>query len=1171
MALTDEEITNLYTSILRREPTEAELSAARFIDATQLENALLTNAHVSVTPIILIYQAAFNRLPDAAGLDYWAERYDSGNGTSLYEIVTEFSWSEEFVAIYGDNRSDDFDYEAFVTVLYQNVLGRAPDDEGLEFWVEQLESGNFSIERVLYGFATSDEFTETYVGAAENLLSEVAAGEVDLDDTDLTLDDFTPETPDTPAVQHVLTTGVDVVTLAVGDTVTGYSDHVQDSGSNDTYNGNDNITGVAGSGNEFTLSVNGYVTANGTVKDVGLVSVEAGNANTRLNTRNWTGIGEIDINNVRTDFDLIEIQSGETQININSATRSTSTVTLEYNAGTFDGIANIGVSETRAAIEVETTDGSAVETINLTIDDQNGRDSSLTALLGYGTTTLNITGGYEGGSFSIAAPLNASLTKLDASTAASDLTLDISLTESDIAVTLGSGDDELTVGNTLSSGDSYDGGDGDNRLVATLIGSPADGRQATVANFQTIDVSFAEGASLDGTNIDEALTTIEVEDSDTRADFDNFKSNVKTINVEGELAEGLEFDYDGDEEAELTVNFNVSQEEIELSGGEAWLSIGNANAVNINFNAGAVDLEGISLDDDTSTGNATTALALTSNGNAVVHAVGTSDSTIADGNALESVSFTANANGTLRVGGENTAALARAAALTSIAVTAANGATVEIGAIGSGAGQTTGLPATGLEAVTIAAGEEASVTSWGIDADNNLGAAADIETVSITGDTDSTISLKGSFPEFAVSGTANIDVFVPATVTTDVVTTTYGTWGIGSTSQSRTNSGSYTQTEYAITDEASGSNWLQAGSVETLDIVTDGSVSGDVTVTGIETETVTEYTGTGTQTRTRPSQYPPYNQWTEGATQWGNHWTAGTPTETEHLLWTFSDLVGLDLDTAGGTINVSGTGSVTGLWFQNEVASTINVYDLQPAGTDASGNTVTVAGFEALLGADVAGAIDAQEQSFDFAVVTTSDASTGFILNGSATVDSEVQSTTASLYIVGTDQADTLIGGEGDDVLIGGDGADAIYGTAGSNYLLGGAGIDTIYAGTGGDIIVGGVDRDFLYGGDGEDTFVFTLNADAKDTGVSTSKTNDVIFNFSVTDDSIVIDVDDPDAATVTVTRGVYTDGYGSFTANFSSDDYQILVTVDGAGYEISLVGIGGTGGIIIDDLISFV
>ena len=97
-----------------------------------------------------LYQAAFDRVPDQGGLGYWIDQMDSGTGLS--QVATGFINSAEFKALYGNNPSN----AEFVTLLYDNVLHRAPDAGGYDFWMNELSHG-VSREQVLTGFSESTE------------------------------------------------------------------------------------------------------------------------------------------------------------------------------------------------------------------------------------------------------------------------------------------------------------------------------------------------------------------------------------------------------------------------------------------------------------------------------------------------------------------------------------------------------------------------------------------------------------------------------------------------------------------------------------------------------------------------------------------------------------------------------------------------------------------------------------------------------------------------------------------------------------------------------------------------------------------------------------------------------------------------------------------------------
>lgn len=110
--------------------------------------------------VFRLYQATLDRLPDYTGLQGWTDRL--GNATSFDAVVDGFTGSREFQETYG-NLSD----EAFVTLLYRNVLGREPDAPGLNGWLTLLQGGT-SREDVVIGFAQSREFVrESTQGLAD--------------------------------------------------------------------------------------------------------------------------------------------------------------------------------------------------------------------------------------------------------------------------------------------------------------------------------------------------------------------------------------------------------------------------------------------------------------------------------------------------------------------------------------------------------------------------------------------------------------------------------------------------------------------------------------------------------------------------------------------------------------------------------------------------------------------------------------------------------------------------------------------------------------------------------------------------------------------------------------------------------------------------------------------
>jgi Ca2+-binding RTX toxin-like protein len=109
-----------------------------------------------------LYQAAFNRVPDAGGLGFWISAMDKG--VSLVEIASGFIKSAEFQAMYGANPTST----SMVTTMYTNVLHRAPDNSGIAFWVGVLDDHKATSSDVLIGFSESAENQQNLIGVIGN-------------------------------------------------------------------------------------------------------------------------------------------------------------------------------------------------------------------------------------------------------------------------------------------------------------------------------------------------------------------------------------------------------------------------------------------------------------------------------------------------------------------------------------------------------------------------------------------------------------------------------------------------------------------------------------------------------------------------------------------------------------------------------------------------------------------------------------------------------------------------------------------------------------------------------------------------------------------------------------------------------------------------------------------
>lgn len=136
------------------------------ITAQQVQQSIESDAFCAnyVSPIVRLYQAAFNRIPDNDGEDRWVDL--AASGESIQNIANGFANSPEFLALHGVNASAPMN-AALLTSFYQNILGRAPDTAGFSYW---LNSGQ-NVGQVLNQFAQSSEFKLITAESVPNFLA----------------------------------------------------------------------------------------------------------------------------------------------------------------------------------------------------------------------------------------------------------------------------------------------------------------------------------------------------------------------------------------------------------------------------------------------------------------------------------------------------------------------------------------------------------------------------------------------------------------------------------------------------------------------------------------------------------------------------------------------------------------------------------------------------------------------------------------------------------------------------------------------------------------------------------------------------------------------------------------------------------------------------------------
>jgi len=129
--------------------TLVNISRLQFSDTTV---ALDNSPNQTAGSVYMLYQATFNRTPDAGGLGYWIAQVDKG-ANIITNVAASFVQSPEFMAKYGANPSN----ASYIDNLYQNVLHRNGDTGGITYWNGQLNTGAATKAFVLEQFSTLAE------------------------------------------------------------------------------------------------------------------------------------------------------------------------------------------------------------------------------------------------------------------------------------------------------------------------------------------------------------------------------------------------------------------------------------------------------------------------------------------------------------------------------------------------------------------------------------------------------------------------------------------------------------------------------------------------------------------------------------------------------------------------------------------------------------------------------------------------------------------------------------------------------------------------------------------------------------------------------------------------------------------------------------------------------
>ena len=117
-------------------------------DRIDLTTAMARSEHWSGSSLDRMYRDVLGREPDGEGRAYWLGEVAAG--LNLQDLGTYFYGSQEYANSAGST-------DAYVTGLYNALLGRQPDTDGLTYWTDLLDSGSASPPDVANGFYASVE------------------------------------------------------------------------------------------------------------------------------------------------------------------------------------------------------------------------------------------------------------------------------------------------------------------------------------------------------------------------------------------------------------------------------------------------------------------------------------------------------------------------------------------------------------------------------------------------------------------------------------------------------------------------------------------------------------------------------------------------------------------------------------------------------------------------------------------------------------------------------------------------------------------------------------------------------------------------------------------------------------------------------------------------------
>ena len=113
------------------------------------------------------YYGALGRLPDEEGFNWWLNEIREGRH-DLNSMASGFIDSDEFVSLADADQDSSISNEELINHIYSGVFGREPDQSGFDYWVGILDSGEKTQAGAFIDMTQSNEYVELTLVTVSN-------------------------------------------------------------------------------------------------------------------------------------------------------------------------------------------------------------------------------------------------------------------------------------------------------------------------------------------------------------------------------------------------------------------------------------------------------------------------------------------------------------------------------------------------------------------------------------------------------------------------------------------------------------------------------------------------------------------------------------------------------------------------------------------------------------------------------------------------------------------------------------------------------------------------------------------------------------------------------------------------------------------------------------------